>query len=59
MHAGAAEEGAEGSALLEAGFVLQALQALSSAGRFSLTVKLMGAGPKKVMALAGEDGLRS
>ncbi|GAX81006.1 hypothetical protein CEUSTIGMA_g8441.t1 [Chlamydomonas eustigma] len=48
-YAGAAEEGQAGSALKEAGFVVQVLQSLSTAGRFSLTVKLIGSAAKKVL----------
>uniref|UniRef100_A0A7R9V6A5 Uncharacterized protein n=1 Tax=Chlamydomonas euryale TaxID=1486919 RepID=A0A7R9V6A5_9CHLO len=52
VHAGAAEDGAEGSgaALSEAVFVVSVLAALSQAGRFGLTLKLLGSGPKAVLA---------
>lgn len=48
-YAGAAEEELAGSALREAGFVVQVLQSLSTVGRFSLTVKLIGSAAKKVL----------
>eukprot|EP00798_Chlamydomonas_sp_ICE-L_P006841 gene6841-30818_t len=50
-HAGAAEEGSEGSgaALGEAKFVVQILDALTGTGRFSLTVKLLGGSSKQVL----------
>lgn len=46
--AGAAEEGSAGGALAAAGWVTAVLQALSSAGRFGLSVKLMGSAGKQV-----------
>ncbi|GFR44031.1 hypothetical protein Agub_g5187, partial [Astrephomene gubernaculifera] len=50
-HGGAAEEaeGGAGAALREAAFVVQLLEALSAAGRFPLTVKLLGSTCKPVM----------
>lgn len=41
-HAGVAEDSREGAAGEEALFVIHCLQALSTAGRFSLTVRLLG-----------------
>nr|Q94EY1.1 RecName: Full=Coiled-coil domain-containing protein 103 homolog; AltName: Full=Protein PR46bp [Chlamydomonas reinhardtii]AAK70875.1 unknown [Chlamydomonas reinhardtii]ADF43150.1 PR46bp [Chlamydomonas reinhardtii] len=50
-HGGVAEEaeGGAGAALLEAAFVVQVLEAVSTAGRFSLTVKLLGSSAKPTL----------
>ncbi|KXZ50990.1 PR46b [Gonium pectorale] len=50
-HGGAAEEaeGGAGAALREAAFVVRVLEALSAAGRFTLTVRLLGSGSKPVL----------
>ena len=49
-HAGAAEDRAEGAAAVEAAFVIQCLQALTTAGRFSLTVRLIGSKGKETLS---------
>ena len=49
-HAGAAEDAKEGSAAEEALFVIQCLLALSTAGRFSLTVRLLGSKSKAMLS---------
>ncbi|MEW5303826.1 MAG: hypothetical protein WDW36_006480 [Sanguina aurantia] len=50
-HAGAAEdESHDGGALREAHFVVQVLTAFTSAGRFSLTTKLLGSSSKPVLS---------
>nr|BCL66156.1 hypothetical protein [Volvox reticuliferus] len=50
-HGGAAEEAEDGSgaALREAMFVVRSLEALTAAGRFSLTVKLLGNSTKPML----------
>lgn len=54
-HAGAAEEGAAGGAIAQAGWVLSVLQALTRTGRFALAVKLLGAsGKATVESLFGQ-----
>uniref|UniRef100_A0A061SGS5 Coiled-coil domain-containing protein 103 n=1 Tax=Tetraselmis sp. GSL018 TaxID=582737 RepID=A0A061SGS5_9CHLO len=45
--AAAADEGAGGSALEEADFVARALESIAASGRFSLTVRLVGADGKR------------
>jgi hypothetical protein len=49
-HAGAAEDRAEGAAAVEASFVIQCLQALTIAGRFSLTIRLIGSKGKETLS---------